>query len=138
MDYPELTIAITESYDFPIVTVCGAVHASNARTIEDVIDGFHEQERNSLALDVSQASFLGIEATATLVRVLRTVNPDVRLAIVAGDNIATVLDMANFGPTIKVCANMEQAADFVVPAGEFYTSRWMGQTAGDNELPLAA
>lgn len=138
MEHQELAVSITASYDFPIVTIQGAVKPSNAHTVEDIIDGFYRQDTSSLVLDISRASCPDVESTSALVRAIRVSKAEMRVATIASSKLASVLKVAKLGPAIKVCDSIDEAAQFVCPEQDYYTSRWMASKSNDEELPLAA
>jgi hypothetical protein len=61
-----------------------------------------------------------------------------RTTVIASGATASMLKRAGLEPSVTICANMDHAVESVRPEPEYLTSRWIAQTAYEDELPLAA
>ncbi len=132
----ELSITVTPQQGLPHVIVEGYVDSWHAQTLEDVVESFIEQEAEAISIDISEARFSGIESISSLIRSIRIASCDMRLALVAGDSTAAILQQANLGPEIVV-RTPEEVNSPRRPA-EYYSSRFVPKKSTFDELPLAA
>lgn len=137
MECAELKVSVNTLNGSPLITVTGKTDVWYAQALEDVISGLPISTR-ALTLDISSASFPEVESLSTLIRMLRIVSGELRVAVIAGGSTVSMLRLAGLEPRVVFCMSHEQAADVVRVKPEYLTSRRMAKTSRVRELPLAA
>lgn len=138
MQRKEVAIQVAPQDGVPYVTISGQIDDWHAATVDDVLTSFVQQDTDALTLDLSSASFVGVESLSGLIRSIRTVSVLMDTAIIAGDKTAELLRRADLGPDVKIAANSELDDSSVVRPREYYSSRFVPRQKDDRELPLAA
>lgn len=138
MNYQELKISVSTFNGSPLVVVEGKVDEWYAKALEDVLDDILTQGKGAVAIDLTQARFSCIESYSTLIRMLRIASMEARVAVIAGRNTSSMLNMAGLESKIMLCDELEQAAEFVRVKPEYLTSRRMARKSNVEEMPLAA
>lgn len=134
----ELAITVTPQDGLPHVTIQGKVDSWHAHTVEDVFESFLLQDTEALSVDISRASFTGIESMSCLIRTLRVASKDMQMALVAGDSTAELLRRAGLGPEVIVRTREEVGDDDSALPKEYFSSRFVPRKSRQDELPLAA
>ena len=138
MGNPELSITVGELQGVPRVTLGGCLESWHDELLAGVLIGFRDQGTTSLVLDISALRLSGVDSAAALVRVLRSLGPEICVHVLSASPAKKVLEKAELGPCIKLYANTDEIAESLSPEEEFLTSRWLASAAGDERLPLAA
>jgi anti-anti-sigma regulatory factor len=138
MEIIELSITVGELLGVPRVTLRGYLNGWHDQLIAGVLTGFRDQGTTSLVLDVSSLRFSGADGAAALVRVLRSIGPEMCIHVLTESTAMRILSKADLGPCIRLYSNSDEIAESLSPEEEFLTSRWLASAAGDECLPLAA
>lgn len=138
MDCAELSIAVDELIGVPKLTLRGHMDGWHDQAMSGVLTGFRDQGTTSLVLDIAGLNFAGSNGATSMVNVLRKLGPGMAVHVVASGFSARVLQMAELGPAIRLYASTNELAEYISPASEDLTSRWMAPSSDDSEMPLAA
>lgn len=136
MNCPELAVTTTNNNGTPRVAVRGMVDSWHVRSVEDVMENYLAENKTSMTLDISQASFADAESLSIMIRAIRRSCTEMKVTVIANEKTAQILSFANFGQSVLISAS--ETTQVTTDQPEFYTSRWMAKSAGDEEMPLAA
>jgi anti-anti-sigma regulatory factor len=136
MNCPELAVTTTTTNGAPHVAIRGAVDSWHVRSVEDVLENYLSDDTKSMTVDISQATFSDAESLSIMIRSLRRSCNQMKVTVIANDRVAQILSFASFGPNVLISTSESEESVSTQP--EYYTSRWMGRSAGDEEMPLAA
>ena len=102
-----------------------------------MLEEFRDQGTTSLVLDLARLQFSGTEAQLTMIKVLRSLGPEICLHTVTSGMPARILKEAHLGPCVRLYASTDEIAEYLTPNHGFYNSR---RVVGkdDSDLPLAA
>lgn len=115
----------------------GIMDGWHAPAVEEAVNSFYGDGSSMLTLDLSDLKFAGMEGAASMIRMLRTLRPELRIYTVAQGHLSSLLHRADLGSFVRICGSIDEAAEAARPEPEYTTSRWMAYT-DDIELPLAA
>ncbi len=138
MESPELSISVGELIGVPRVTLRGAMASWHDEAVGGVLTALRDQATTSLVLDIANLEFVGVDGASALIRVLRSIGPEMCVHVVASGAPVRILARAEFGPCIKLYSSTDEIAEYLSPSDYPLTSRWMAQEADDTQLPLAA
>ena len=138
MECAELSIAVDELIGVPKVTLRGQMDGWHDQAMSGVLTGFRDQGTTSLVLDIAGLSFVGANGATSMVNVLRKLGPEMAVHVVASGFSAKVLQKAGLGPAVRLYASTDELAEYISPASDDLTSRWMAPDSDESELPLAA
>lgn len=138
MENPELSISVGELIGVPRVTLRGRVEGWHDQAISGILTGFRDQGTTSLVLDITSLTFAGMDGAAGMIRVLRSLGPQICVHLLASGTPRSLLSKAEIGPCIRLYSNTDEIAEHLAVDEEFYTSRWMAAVSDDTEMPLAA
>ena len=138
MESSELSISVGELIGVPRVTLRGCMDGWHDQAVLGVLTGFADQDATSLVLDIAGLIFAGPDGVTAMVNTLRSVGPGMCVHVVASAAIAATLRRAAFGPAVRLYSSTDEIAEYLSPAEELLTSRWIARSAEDEEMPLAA
>jgi len=138
MESPELSISVGELIGVPRVTLRGCMDGWHDQAVTGILAGFQDQEATSLVLDIAGLMFAGPEGMAAMIGGLRSIGPGMCVHVVAPAAVAATLRRAAFGPSVRLYSSTDEIAQYLSPAEELLTSRWMARGTEDEQLPLAA
>lgn len=138
MECPELSISIDELIGVPKVTLRGSMDSWHDQAMSGVLMGFRDQGTSSLVLDLAGLRFVGVSGAASMVNVLRMLGPEISVHVVTSSASAAVLQKAGLGSTVRLYSSTDEIAEYLSPAAEDLTSRWVAAASEDSEIPLAA
>ncbi|NLN77166.1 MAG: hypothetical protein GX139_12795 [Armatimonadetes bacterium] len=138
MDCAELSIAVEKLIGVPRLTLRGHMDGWHDQAMDGVLSGFRDQGTTSLVLDIAGLTFAGANGATSMVNALRKLGPEVAVHVVASGMSAKVLRTARLGSAVRLYSSTDELADYISPASEDLTSRWMPAESDDTEMPLAA
>lgn len=138
METPELSISVGDLIGIPRVTLRGAMDSWHDQAVSGVLSAFRDQASTSMVLDIANLSFAGVGGATSMINVLRALGPEISVHVVASGSPAKILRKAELGPSVRVYSTTDEIAEYLTPAEEALTSRWLARGSDDAELPLAA
>lgn len=138
MECCELSISVGNLLGVPKVTLRGSMDSWHDQVVSGVLTGFRDEGTTSLVLDIAALSLCGVGGATSLVNALRSVGPEMGIHVVVSGSAANILDKAKLGPSVRLYSSTDELAEYISPAKECLTSRWMAPSADDSQLPLAA
>jgi anti-anti-sigma regulatory factor len=138
MENPELSISVGELIGIPRVTLRGIMDGWHDQAVLGILSGYQEEGTGSIVLDLAGLRFAGADGATAIVNVLRSIGPGMCVHVVAPPSGRNMLELAKFGPCIKLYSSTDEIAEYVSPNEELLTSRWLSAATEDEELPLAA
>jgi anti-anti-sigma regulatory factor len=142
MQHKELAISITTLDDSPVITLNGPINMWHAQTVEDILEGYVDEDAVALTIDMTQAAVLNAESISLLIRTLRIACNEKNLTVIAGNSIIPMLKMAGLDSNMRICSKIDQSAESSRKEPAYLTSRWMAQEAEerseDEKLRLVA
>ena len=142
MQQQELAISITTLDESPFIILKGTINLWHARTVEDILDGYVDEDTKALTIDMTQAAVPNAEGISMLIRTLRIACNELKLTVIANETIVPLLKMAGLDSSIRICSEIEKPIESSQKGPEYLTSRWMAREAeersGDEELRMVA
>lgn len=138
MESPELSISVGELLGIPKVAIMGSMDGWHDQTVMGILAAFRDQGTTSLVLDIAALTFAGISGATGMIKVLRSLGPEICIHVVASGATAKILNRADLFPCIRLYSSMDEIAEYIPLNEDVLTSRWIASDADDAELPLAA
>lgn len=134
----ELSISVGELLGIPKVSLSGYLDGWHDQAILGILNGLHESGANSIVLDVACLNLRGIDGTTSLVNVLRMLDSELCVHMVASSAIKTLFEKAEVGSNIYLYSNTDEIAEEFNTHTEYLTSRWVEQDTEDTYIHMAA
>ena len=138
MESPELSISVGELIGIPRVTLRGSMDGWHDQAISGVLMSFRDQGTTSLVFDIVGLSFCGMDGASAMIKVLRSLGPQICVHVLASGAPSGILNRAELGQCIRLYSTTDEIANHLIPGEEYFTSRWTAQGTDDIEQPLAA
>lgn len=138
METPELSISVGDLLGVPKVTLRGVMDGWHDQAVSGVLSAFRDQTSAAMVLDMANLTLAGAAGAASMIKVLRNLGPEISIHVIASGRISTLLRKAELGPGVRVYSNTDEITEYLSPAAENLTSRWLAKGSDDAELPLAA